>query len=49
MAAMWAHACLLVDIWSMKLFVWMLDRNGELLDSHLSSSIGIRIWLTITA
>lgn len=28
-------ARLLVDIWSMKLFVWMLGRNGELLDSHL--------------
>ena len=26
---------LLVDIWSMKLFVWLLGRNGELLDSHL--------------
>lgn len=35
MAAIWAHARLLVDIWSMKLFVWMLGRNGELLDSHL--------------
>jgi hypothetical protein len=35
MAGMWAHACLLIDIWSMKLFVWMLGRNGELLDSHL--------------
>ena len=35
MAAMWAHARLLVDIWSMKLFVWMLGQNGELLDSHL--------------
>jgi hypothetical protein len=31
----WAHVCLLVDIWSMKVFVWMLGRNGELLDSHL--------------
>jgi hypothetical protein len=35
MAVMWAHARLLVDIWSMKLFVWLLGRNGELLDSHL--------------
>jgi hypothetical protein len=34
-AAMWAHARLSVDIWSMKLFVWMLGQNGELLDSHL--------------
>src|SRR5437867_1794138 len=35
MTAVWAHARLLVDIFSMKLFVWMLGRNGELLDSHL--------------
>jgi hypothetical protein len=35
MIAIWAHARLLVDIWSMKLFVWMLGRNGDLLDSHL--------------
>ena len=35
MAVIWAYARLLVDIWSMKLFVWMLGRNGELLDSHL--------------
>lgn len=35
MAAIWAHACLLVDIWSIKLFVWALGRNGELLDSHM--------------
>jgi len=35
MAVIWAHARLLVDIWSMKVFVWMLGRNGELLDSHL--------------
>jgi hypothetical protein len=34
MAGMWEHACLLIDIWSMKVFVWMLGRNGELLDSH---------------
>jgi hypothetical protein len=32
---MWTHIRLLVDIWSMKLFVWMLGQNGELLDSHL--------------
>jgi hypothetical protein len=30
-----AHARLLVDIWSMKLFVRLLGRDGELLDSHL--------------
>ena len=30
-----AHLGLRLDIWSMKLFVWMLGRNGELLDSHL--------------
>jgi hypothetical protein len=35
MAAIWFHAGLLLDIWSMKLFVWALGRNGELLDSHL--------------
>jgi hypothetical protein len=35
MAGMWAHARLLVDIFSMKIFVWILGRNGELLDSHL--------------
>jgi hypothetical protein len=35
MAVIGARARLLVDIWSMKLFVWMLGRNGELLDSHL--------------
>lgn len=35
MAAIWAHVCLVVDIWSMKVFVWILGRNGELLDSHL--------------
>jgi hypothetical protein len=29
------RARLLLDILSMKLFVWMLGRNGELLDSHL--------------
>jgi hypothetical protein len=35
MAVIGARARLLVDIWSMKLFVWMFGRNGELLDSHL--------------
>jgi hypothetical protein len=30
-----AHLRLLIDIWSMALFVWLLGRNGELLDSHL--------------
>src|SRR2546430_5923970 len=35
MAVIGARARLLADIWSMKLFVWMLGRNGELLDSHL--------------
>ena len=32
---MWAHLDLLLDIWSMKLFVWLLGKNGEFLDSHL--------------
>src|SRR5262245_59296513 len=35
MKAVFAHACILVDIVSMKIFVWALGRNGELLDSHL--------------
>jgi hypothetical protein len=35
MAGIWIHVRLLLDIWSMKLFVWMLGQNGELLDSHL--------------
>jgi hypothetical protein len=35
MAGRWAHIRLLIDIWSLKLFVWILGRNGELLDSHL--------------
>jgi hypothetical protein len=30
-----AHLRLVIDIWSMKLFVWLLGTNGELLDSHL--------------
>jgi hypothetical protein len=25
----------LIDLWSMKLFVWLLGSHGELLDSHL--------------
>jgi hypothetical protein len=29
------HIRLLLDIWSMKVFVWLLGRDGELLDSHL--------------
>lgn len=32
---MWAHARLVLDILSMKLFVWLLGHHGELLDSHL--------------
>jgi hypothetical protein len=35
MKAVLAHARLLTDIFSMKVFVAMLGRNGELLDSHL--------------
>jgi hypothetical protein len=35
MAVIWTRPRLVVDIWSMKLFVWMLGQNGELLDSHL--------------
>src|SRR5215510_9163341 len=35
MAAIWSHTRLLADIWSMRMFVWVLGRNGELLDSHL--------------
>ena len=35
MAGSSAHVRLLIDIWSMKLFVWLLGRKGELLDSHL--------------
>jgi hypothetical protein len=35
MVALWAHVRLLVDIWSVKLFVQLLGRDGELLDSHL--------------
>src|SRR4030088_2778890 len=35
MNAALAQARLLGDICSMKIFVWMFGRNGELLDSHL--------------
>lgn len=35
MAAIWAHARLLADVLSMKLLVWLLGKNGELLDSNL--------------
>lgn len=35
MKAVLAHGRLLMDILSMKVFVAMLGRNGELLDSHL--------------
>lgn len=35
MHAVRAQVRLLVDILSMKLFVWMFGHNGELLDSHL--------------
>ena len=43
MASIWTHAVFLVDLLSMKLFVWTLrelfawavDQNGGVLDSHL--------------
>jgi hypothetical protein len=35
MKAFLAHVRLLLDIVSMKVFVWMLGHDGELLDSHL--------------
>jgi len=35
MRAVMAHGRLVIDILSMKLFVWLLGRGGELLDSHL--------------
>src|SRR5919198_2416022 len=35
MIAVLTHARLLLDIVSMKIFVWMLGHDGELLDSHL--------------
>jgi hypothetical protein len=33
--AILAHARLLLDVASMKIFVWMFGHDGELLDSHL--------------
>ena len=35
MSALWSHVRLVVDIVSIKVFVWALGQNGELLDSHL--------------
>ena len=35
MKAVLAHDRLLLDVTSMKIFVWMLGHDGELLDSHL--------------
>jgi hypothetical protein len=43
MPSLWAHAAIVVDIMSMKIFVWVLghlftwavDPNGGILDSHL--------------
>jgi hypothetical protein len=35
MTAVWTQVRLLVDLLSMKLFVRLLGRDGELLDSHL--------------
>jgi hypothetical protein len=35
MRAVLAHARLLLDVVSMKVFVWMFGHDGELLDSHL--------------
>lgn len=35
MRAVLDHARLVADTLSMKLFVWLLGRDGELLDSHL--------------
>jgi hypothetical protein len=35
MAAVLAHARLLLDVVSIKAFVWMFGQHGELLDSHL--------------
>jgi hypothetical protein len=35
MKAIHAHARLLLDVVSMKIFVWMFGHHGELLDSHL--------------
>jgi len=35
MIGIWTHLCLVLDIISMRLFVWLRGRGGELLDSHL--------------
>src|SRR5262245_37316737 len=35
MMAIWQHLRLVLDLWSMKVLVWTLGREGELLDSHL--------------
>ena len=35
MPGIWTYARLVIDLLSMKLFVWLLGRDGELLDSHL--------------
>jgi hypothetical protein len=35
MKAVLAHARLLLDVVSIKIFVWMFGHDGELLDSHL--------------
>jgi hypothetical protein len=35
MVAGLAHLRLVIDIWSMRLFLWLVGTNGELLDSHL--------------
>ena len=35
MKAILAHARLMLDVVSMKIFVWMFGHDGELLDSHL--------------
>ena len=35
MIAFWAHLLLLLDIWSIRVFVSVFGINGELLDSHL--------------
>ena len=35
MTGIWMRARLVVDLWSMKLFVWLLGSDGELVDSHL--------------
>jgi hypothetical protein len=35
MRGIWTHARLVLDLLSIKLFVWILGCDGELLDSHL--------------